>query len=86
MVSIINIFRGMNMAGIGASGLILILLVMLLLFGPSKLPELGRAIGSTLREFKNGTRGILYADVQEDEETLVSNVMQADSASKRTAS
>nr|WP_213584418.1 twin-arginine translocase TatA/TatE family subunit [Paenibacillus sp. J2TS4] len=74
------------MAGIGASGLILILLVMLLLFGPSKLPELGRAIGSTLREFKNGTRGILYADVQEDEETLVSNVMQADSASKRTAS
>lgn len=68
------------MAGIGTSGLILILLVTLLLFGPSKLPELGRAIGSTLREFKNGTKDILSADAQEDEEILASNDMQADSA------
>ncbi|MGI6125527.1 MAG: twin-arginine translocase TatA/TatE family subunit [Planifilum sp.] len=39
-------------SNIGVPGLILILVVALLLFGPSKLPELGRAVGKTLREFK----------------------------------
>ncbi|QTH42956.1 twin-arginine translocase TatA/TatE family subunit [Cohnella sp. LGH] len=41
------------------TGFILILIVALLLFGPSKLPELGRAVGRTLREFKNGAKELL---------------------------
>lgn len=45
--------------GIGATGFILIILVALLLFGPNKLPELGRAFGRTLREFKEGARDIM---------------------------
>ncbi len=44
---------------IGLSGLLLILIVALLLFGPSKLPELGRAFGKTLREFKNAAKGLV---------------------------
>jgi len=44
---------------IGIPGLILILIVALLIFGPSKLPELGRAFGKTLREFKNATKGLV---------------------------
>lgn len=44
------------MAGIGPTGLLIIVLVGLLLFGPSKLPELGRAFGRTLKEFKNGAK------------------------------
>jgi sec-independent protein translocase protein TatA len=36
----------------GLAGWILILIVALLLFGPKKLPELGQAVGKTLREFK----------------------------------
>jgi sec-independent protein translocase protein TatA len=44
---------------IGLSGLVLILIVALLVFGPSKLPELGRAFGKTLREFKNATQGLV---------------------------
>lgn len=47
------------MATIGTSGIILIGIVALLLFGPSKLPELGKAFGSTLREFKKGTKELL---------------------------
>jgi sec-independent protein translocase protein TatA len=35
--------------------LLLILVVALLVFGPRRLPELGGAIGKTLREFKKAT-------------------------------
>lgn len=44
-------------SNIGIPGLILILVVALLLFGPSRLPELGRAVGRTLREFKESFNG-----------------------------
>jgi len=47
------------MAGIGATGFILLVIVALLLFGPNKLPELGKAFGRTLREFKKGANGIM---------------------------
>lgn len=50
------------MSGIGASGVILLVIVALLLFGPNKLPELGRAFGKTLREFKNGAKDIMEDD------------------------
>jgi sec-independent protein translocase protein TatA len=41
--------------------IILIVLVALLFFGPSKLPELGRGFGKMLREFKSGAKG-LYSE------------------------
>lgn len=50
---------------IGIPGIILILIVALLLFGPNKLPELGRAFGRTLQEFKKGTRDLV--DNHDDE-------------------
>lgn len=46
------------MSGIGTPGLIVILLVAVLLFGPKKLPELGASIGKTMREFKKASREI----------------------------
>lgn len=46
------------MAAIGFPGLILILVVALVIFGPSKLPEIGKAAGETLREFKKSAQGI----------------------------
>ncbi|GIO42423.1 MULTISPECIES: twin-arginine translocase TatA/TatE family subunit [Paenibacillus] len=41
-----------------SGGLLLIIIAALLLFGPNKLPELGRAVGRTYREFKEATRDI----------------------------
>ncbi len=42
--------------------IILIAGAALLIFGPKKLPELGRAAGDTLKEFKNATKGLADDD------------------------
>lgn len=52
-------------SNIGIPGLILILVLALIIFGPKKLPEVGRAFGQTLREFKKSTKG-LTEDVMDD--------------------
>ncbi|HZH62532.1 MAG TPA: twin-arginine translocase TatA/TatE family subunit [Metabacillus sp.] len=48
---------------LGFGEVLLIMFVALLVFGPNKLPALGKAAGKTLREFKNATKGLM-----EDEE------------------
>ncbi|WHY54312.1 twin-arginine translocase TatA/TatE family subunit [Peribacillus simplex] len=52
--------------GIGIPGLILILVIALIIFGPKKLPEIGRAFGRTLTEFKSATKGLVN-DEKKDE-------------------
>ena len=52
------------LSNIGIPGLILILVLALIIFGPKKLPELGRAVGQTLREFKKSTNEL----IEENEE------------------
>jgi sec-independent protein translocase protein TatA len=39
--------------GIGPMELIVVLVIALIVFGPKKLPDLGRSLGSGMREFKN---------------------------------
>ena len=58
------------LSNIGVPGLILILILALIIFGPKKLPELGRAVGQTLKEFKNSTQGLI-ADEEEKSEKIV---------------
>ncbi|HUC91541.1 MAG TPA: twin-arginine translocase TatA/TatE family subunit [Paenibacillus sp.] len=58
------------MPNIGVTGFILLVLIALLLFGPSKLPELGRAFGRTLREFKNGARDMMDDDDKNDKKRV----------------
>ncbi len=48
--------------------LFFILLIVLLLFGPGKLPELGRSLGKGIREFKDALRGGTDTDSHRDEE------------------
>ncbi len=44
------------LSNIGVPGLILILVLALIIFGPQKLPEVGKAVGQSLKEFKKSTR------------------------------
>jgi sec-independent protein translocase protein TatA len=45
------------MPEIGITGLIVILVVALLIFGPKRLPEIGRSLGKGMREFKDSITG-----------------------------
>lgn len=41
----------------GPTELLLILAIALLLFGPSKLPDLGKALGKAIKDFKDASKG-----------------------------
>lgn len=54
------------MSQIGFPTLIFIILIAFLVFGPKKLPELGRAFGNTLKEFKSATKGLVDDEKKEE--------------------
>ncbi len=43
--------------GLGWTELLIVLSILLLIFGPMKLPALGKAIGKTIRDFRQGMAG-----------------------------
>ncbi|WP_091752039.1 MULTISPECIES: Sec-independent protein translocase subunit TatA/TatB [Propionispora] len=47
------------MFNIGMTELILILVIALVVFGPGKLPEVGKALGKGIQEFRKATSGEL---------------------------
>lgn len=57
-----------GLASIGVPGLIIILVIVLILFGPKKLPEIGGAVGKTFSEFKRSTKGLMDDDEEEVKE------------------
>lgn len=48
-----------RLGAIGVPGLIIILVIVLIVFGPKKLPEIGGAVGKTFAEFKKSTKGLM---------------------------
>jgi sec-independent protein translocase protein TatA len=66
---IFSIGDDLMLSNIGFPGLILILVIALIIFGPNKLPEIGRAVGKSMREFKKATEGItddIKKEIRED--------------------
>jgi sec-independent protein translocase protein TatA len=60
------------LSNIGVPGLILILVLALIIFGPKKLPEIGRAVGQSLKEFKTSTKGLI-----EDEKETIEEIVKS---------
>jgi len=65
------------MGNLGPTEIILILLVLVLLFGAKKLPELARGSGRALRIFKAETKGLM--DDDEDDKLKTDEQRQIDS-------
>jgi sec-independent protein translocase protein TatA len=53
------------MPNIGTGEIILLLLIALLLFGAKRLPEIGRSLGTGMREFKDSVTGKTPAETHE---------------------
>ena len=61
------------MGNIGLAELVVLLVVILILFGPGKLPEVGKALGKAVGEFRRGLRdGIEEKDVSKSDSTTSS--------------
>lgn len=60
----------MFIGGLGGTEVLLILAVVLIFFGPKKIPELARGLGRGIREFKDATKEIkdeLEEGIKDDE-------------------
>ncbi len=62
--------------GIGGIEILVILVIALVVFGPKKLPEMGRSLGKAIREFKSAGNDI------QDELNRAANETEADKRDK----
>ena len=53
---------------IGPTELIIVLVIVLVIFGPKRLPGLGRSLGSGMREFRDSVTGKADRDLDEDDD------------------
>jgi sec-independent protein translocase protein TatA len=57
------------MFGFGMPEMILVLIIALVVIGPAKLPQLGQALGSSIRNFKKASTGDDVVQINEDKDT-----------------
>ncbi|MGI8728854.1 MAG: Sec-independent protein translocase subunit TatA/TatB [Solirubrobacteraceae bacterium] len=70
--------------GIGPLELIIVLVIALVVFGPKRLPDLGRSLGSGMREFKESISGNSKDDDEDEPSKLQAS--SADESSNLQAS
>lgn len=70
------------MLGLHMPELIIILVVALLIFGPKKLPEMGSAIGKSIKEFKKGVNDISQPKSEEPSAPVSAGVLESEASSK----
>jgi sec-independent protein translocase protein TatA len=70
---------------IGAPELLIVLAIVVLIFGASKLPELARGSGRALRIFKAETKGLIDDDDKADTATSAQAELEARQAAERDA-
>lgn len=56
----------LGIAGLGMGELVVILIIILVIFGVGKLPEIGSGLGKGIRNFKKGVKGDESGDEEEN--------------------
>jgi sec-independent protein translocase protein TatA len=77
------------LGSVGMPELIVIFVIALLVFGPRKLPELGRAVGLTMNEFKKGLHNIrdtVEEEARKEEQQTMAAQNAADTEARRQIS
>ena len=70
--------------GIGLPEILIVLVIVLVVFGPKRLPDLGRSLGSGMREFKDSITGSSKDDDDEPSKlTAAANADEPDEAVSR---
>ncbi len=75
------------MFGLGPTELIIIFLLIIVLFGAKRLPELARSLGSSIKEFKHATQGLkdeFDMDKEIEEKTPRQSVKSQDKQTENT--
>ena len=80
----------MRIGPLGLPEILIILVVVLLIFGPRRLPEMARGIGQSVREFRKGIRDVkteIEAEVKKDDKETVaaSTTKQAETTESQSA-
>ena len=68
------------LGSIGMPELIVILVIALMVFGPKRLPELGKSLGQTINEFKKGANALrdsVEAEIERDNQSQQSTAPAA---------
>jgi sec-independent protein translocase protein TatA len=72
--------------GIGLPELLIVLVIALVVFGPKRLPDLGRSLGSGMREFKDSISGSSKDDEEPSKITAARAEADSDDAVRPTHS
>lgn len=71
------------MPNIGPLEIVIVLVIVLIIFGPKRLPDLGRSLGRGMREFKDSVTGKDREDEDEDRPELTRAEADEQSAERR---
>lgn len=66
--------------GIGLPEMLIVLVIALVVFGPKRLPDLGRSLGSGMREFKDSITGNSKDDDDEPSKITAARAEESDDA------
>jgi sec-independent protein translocase protein TatA len=72
--------RGFAVPNIGPTELIIVLVIVLLIFGPKRLPGLGKQLGGGMREFKDSISGKSRDDDDDEDESDATDRRKTDAA------